>query len=127
MNKEDKIKEGQIQLDNTDHYKPIDQPMVLGTATKVEKVVEEMYKNRFIDKLTTQWLLQRQNPSNIPEFYTLTKLQKPKPVDRPIISGCCGPTEKISAFVDKLLQPLAQNQKSYIKDTTDFINFIENK
>ena len=27
MNKEDKIKE--IQLDNTDHYKPTDQPMVL--------------------------------------------------------------------------------------------------
>ena len=37
INIEDKIK-GQIQLDNTDHYKPIDQPMVLGTPTKVEKV-----------------------------------------------------------------------------------------
>ena len=47
------------------------------------------------------------------------------PVGRPIISGCEGPTERISSFVDHLLQPIAQKQKSYLKDTTDFINFIE--
>ena len=46
---------------------------------------------------------------------------------RPIISGCDGPTEKISAFVDKVIHPIAKIQKSYIKDTTDFINFIERK
>ena len=101
--------------------------MVVETATKVQKVVEEMYKNNFIDEITKKWLLQTQNPPRIPEFYTLTKIHKPKPVGRPIISGCGGPTEKISAFVDQLLQPLAQSQKSYIKDTTDFINFIESK
>ena len=27
--------------------------------------------------------------------------------------------------MDKLLQPIAQKQKSYVKDTTDFVNFIE--
>ena len=35
-------------------------------------------------------------------------------VGRPIISGC-----------DKLLQPIAQIQESYLKDTTHFIRFIE--
>ena len=58
-------------------------------------------------------------------FYTLTKIHKPTPVGRPIISGCDGPTEKLSFFVDKILQPIAQKQKSYLKDTTDFVNFIE--
>ena len=58
-------------------------------------------------------------------FYTLTKIHKPVRTGRPIISGCEGPTEKLSAFVDKLLQPIAQQQKSYLKDTTVFINFIE--
>ena len=84
MNKEDKIKEGQIQLDNTDHYKHIDQPMDLGTATKVEKVVAEMYKNRFIDEIIKQWLLQRQNPSNIPKvLYSAkdTEIQTDSPPD----------------------------------------------
>ena len=34
-----------------------------------------------------------------------------------IISGCERPTEKLSSFFDKLLQPIAQQQKSYLKDT----------
>ena len=65
------------------------------------------------------------DPPQIPVFYTLTKIHKPTPVGRPIISGCSGPTERISAFVDHLIQPIAQLQASYLKDTTDFINFIE--
>ena len=43
----------------------------------------------------------------------------------PIISGCDGPTERIPAFVDRLIQPTAQKQDSYLKDTTNFLNFIE--
>ena len=53
------------------------------------------------------------------------RIHKPTPVGRPIILGCNGPTEKVSCFVDKILQPIAQQQKSYLKDTTDFVNFIE--
>ena len=34
-------------------------------------------------------------------------------------------TERMSSFVDRLLQPIAQRQRSYIKDSTDFINFVE--
>ena len=41
-------------------------------------------------------------------------------------SSCGGPTERISSFLDLLLQPIAQKQESYIKDTMHFINFIEN-
>ncbi|XP_068716884.1 uncharacterized protein [Montipora capricornis] len=36
-------------------------------------------------------------------------------------TGCDGPSERISSFVDTLLQPIAQKQQSFIKDTTDFI------
>jgi len=34
-------------------------------------------------------------------------------------------TEKLSSFVYKLHQPIAQQQKSCLKDTTHFINFLE--
>ena len=54
------------------------------------------------------------------------KIHKPTPVDRPIVSGCGRPTEKLSSFVDKLLQAIVQQQKSYLKDITDFINYREN-
>ena len=36
------------------------------------------------------------------------------------------PTERNSSFVDSLLQPIAQKQESYTKDTKHFLNFIEN-
>ena len=53
------------------------------------------------------------------------KIHKSTPVGRPIISRCEGPTEKLSSFVNKLRQLIAQQQKSYLKDTTAFINFIK--
>ena len=58
-------------------------------------------------------------------LYPLTKFHKPNLVGRPIISGCDSPTEQISSFVDYLLQPIAKVQESYLKDITDFLNFIE--
>ena len=75
--------------------------------------------------MTNLWFSQTPNPPRTPVFYTLTKIHKPTPVGRPVISGCDGPTERLSAFVDKLLQPIAKEQESYLKDSTDFINFIE--
>ena len=76
--------------------------------------------------MTHKWLSLGQNPPQIPEFYTLTKIQKAIPVGRPIVSGSGGPTKRISSFVDSLLQPIAQKQEYNIKDTTHFINFIAN-
>ena len=83
------------------------------------------YQNNYIDEMTKKWFSQTSNPPRIPIFYTPTKIHKPNPVGRLIILGCEGPTERLSSFVDKLLQPIAQTQKSYLKDTTHFINFIE--
>ena len=89
--------------------------------------IQELYDGKYFYDKTLEWLQQTPNPLRIPELYTLTKIHKPTTVGRPIISGCDGPTERISAFVDKLLQPVAQLQKLYIKGTTDFINFMESK
>ena len=125
MNAQDKINEGQIQLDKEEHYKTLASPMVVDTHRKVEQLINDLYHGNHIDETTKKWLCQTPSPPRIPEFYTLTKIHKPTPVGRPIISGCDGPTEKLSSFVDKLLQPIAQQQKSYLKDTTDFVNFIE--
>ena len=62
--------------------------------------------------MTKKWLLQTPNPPRIPILHTLTKISKPNPVGRPIISGCDGPTEQIYSFLDTLLhdQLIAQKQ-----------------
>ena len=125
MDTENKINEGQTLLDNSKHYRPLDEPMVKETQYKVKQLIQELHENKNIDDMTKKWLSQTPSPPRIPIFYTLTKIHKPTPVGRPIISGCDGPTERISAFLDRLLQPIAQRQASYLKDSTDFINFIE--
>ena len=71
--------------------------------------------------MAEKWLFLTPNPPRIPVFYTLKTNLNP----RPIISGCDSPTERISSFVDHLLQLIAKVQKSYLKDTTDFLNFLE--
>ncbi|XP_068684512.1 uncharacterized protein [Montipora foliosa] len=126
MNKSNKIQEAEVQLENREHYKPLEAPMVNTTQTKVNQIIDKLHRGKHIDDMTKKWLAQTSSPPRIPVFYTLTKIHKPDPVGRPIIPGCDGPTEKISSFVDTLLQPIAQKQQSYIKDTTDFISFMEN-
>ena len=125
MNRTDKLNEGQVQIDDIHNYRPLDNPMVGTTAKKVHRLIQSLLQEGHIDDMTAKWLSLTPDPPRIPVFYTLTKIHKPTPVGRPIISGCDGPTERISAFVDHLIQPIAQKQASYLKDTTDFLNFIE--
>ena len=126
LNIEDKIKEGQTQLDNREHYRPLAvNPMLEEKNLRVQQLISDLYLENHIDEMTKTWLCQTRQPPSIPIFYILTKIHKPTPVGRPIISGCDGPTERLSSFVDKLLQPIAQQQKSYLKYTTHFINFLD--
>ena len=99
--------------------------MVAETNKRVEELINELYQGNYIDEITKKRLCQTPKLPRIPIFYTLTKIHKPTPVGRPIISGCDRPTERLYFFVDKLLGPIAQKQKSYLKDTTDFVNFLE--
>ena len=127
MDKQDKIQEGQFQINDLNNYRPLNNPMVTQTQIKVSRLISELHHGNYIDDMTRKWLLQTPTPPRIPEFYTLTKIHKPTLVGRPIISGCDGPTERTSSFVDTLLQHISKTQASYLKDTTDFINFVEIK
>ena len=121
-----KIDEGLQQLSNDKFYKPLSSPIVHSTARKAKELVNKLYRSGHIDLMTLKWLTIGLKQPRIPEFYTLTKIHKKTPVGRPIVSGSSGPTERISSFVDSLLQPIAIKQEFYMKDNTDFINFIEN-
>ena len=65
-----------------------------------------------IDEKTKECLLQAQKLPGILELYTLTKIHKPKLVGQPINSGYASPVERISAFIDQLLQLLAKSHNS---------------
>ena len=101
-------------------------PIVQDTARKLKELVNKLYRSGHIDLMTHKWLTISLKQPRTPEFYTLTKIHKKTPESRPIVSGSSGTTERISRLVDSLLQSIAIEQKSYIKNTSDFINFIEN-
>ena len=96
MNKADKIYEANVQLDNGMRYERLKAPMVKTIQEKVNDLINQLHQGENIGDMTMNWLLQSLNPPRIPIFYTLTKIHKPKLVGRPIISGCDGPTERIS-------------------------------
>ena len=129
MSKGSKINEGLASLNEKNNFQSLTQPMVETTTRKATQLIKSLLQEGHIDHMAghmaAKWLSSTPNPPRIPIFYTLTKIHKPTPYGRPIISGCDGPTERISAFVDRLIQPIAQKQDSYLKDTTDFLNFIE--
>ena len=125
FNKQDKLHEGQMQLDEKDNYKTLETPMVVETSQRVDRLINKLYQGNYIDKVTNKWLSLMPNPPRVSDFYTLTKIHKPKPVGSLIVSGYEGPKERISSFFDTLLQPIAKAQTSYLRDTKDFIDFIE--
>ena len=129
MNTKDKTEEGQVLLDDNNNYTPLTALMVEETTRKTRAIIDDLHQGNHIDTMTKKWLLQTVLTHRAYQFpvYTLTKIHKPTLPGRPIISGCDGPTERISSFLDHILQPIAQAKKSYLKDTTQFINFIEKR
>ena len=49
MNKTAKIKEAKEQLDNKDHYKPLETPMVKNTHERVNEIINHMHRGKHID------------------------------------------------------------------------------
>ena len=88
----------------------LNQSMVKNTTRKVKQLLKSLLQEGHIDDMTAKWLSLTPNPPRIPIFYTLTKIHKPIPVGRPIIPGCDGPTERMSAFIDRLIQSISQKQ-----------------
>ena len=79
--------------------RPLAVPMAEDTSRKAQQLITVLHN-------------EHHNPPRILVFYTLTKIHKPT-WETLRVSGL---TEKLSAFVAILLQPLVQQQKSYLKD-----------
>lgn len=97
-------------------------------TTSISKDINRYLKNchrlGLIDKTTLDACLPPEKPRT-QKFYMLRKMHKNPKKLRPIVSGCNGPTEHISSFIDTLLQPAMKATPSYIRDSKQFINLLE--
>ena len=64
------------------------------------------------------------NYSRTPVFYGLPKDHKPAIPLRPVISGCDGPTEKVSCLLERILKQLLQFVPTHLWNTQDFLQRI---
>ena len=94
------------------------------------KAINETVDKMHHAKLITDFQSEKMKEGNrMPCFYGLPKLHNPFstfPSLRPICSGSNSCTVRISEFADHFLKPIAQRSFSYVKDTTAFINKLEN-
>ena len=120
------VRDGLAHLSNDKVYEKLDTDPTKPLARAINQFVTEANKIGCIDDITKKYLLfQEAEMPRTQQMYFLKKIHKGPTEVRPICSGCGGPTERLSAVVDKVLQPFVPRIKSYIKDTGHFIRIIE--
>ena len=123
MNKSGYYKEALRQLNNTDNYIRENQNSTNTNEKIIESKLYDLVKTKDTTKKAAEKLVPKQ--SRTPYFYLLPKIHKPNNPGRPVISSSSSHTEKISAFVDDHIKPVAQQLSSYIQDTSDFLEKIK--
>ena len=119
----DYIAEAERQLKDQTFYRQLHfDPTAIHEARVCHQLKELMEKKLISDRLVSK-LSPKSTKS--PKLYLQPKLHKANIPGRPIINSINSPTSIISEYVDFCLQPFVLRLKSYIKDTTHFINKIE--
>ena len=111
-------------LDNTSNYKPLTYDPTKSIAREVRNVVQYLWVRHYIDETTTKFLLPHE-PTRTPIIYGQPKIHKTGHPLRPIVSGCDGPTDNLSKYVTHFIQPLAERLPTYLKDSKQFLSFLD--
>ena len=125
QNRQDYIQEGLRQLNDVNFYREVDSDLTHQHNQEIHDFVTHLQDTGDISLKCMQYLCIPR--PRTPQLYLLPKIHKNKfPVPgRPIVSANNSPTERISQLADYFLQPFVKSTKSYVRDTTDFINKIE--
>jgi peptide-methionine (R)-S-oxide reductase len=126
QNKIDYIAEGLKQLKDPKFYVEVDQDLTPNHNLQVKEFIQTLVHDQEISQECANYLFIEK--PRTPQLYLLPKIHKNKvpPPGRPIVSGNSSPTERLSQLADLFLQPLVASTPSYVRDTTDFINKIQN-
>ena len=120
------IRDGLAHLSDHTIYRKIDSDPTAPLAVGINNFVKYMHARGIIDNTTRDYLtFKTDSMPRTQQLYFLKKIHKNPIAVRPIVSGCGGPTERISQLVDLHLQPFVPKVKSYIRDSGHLINILE--
>ena len=116
------LREGLRQLSDESFYRHLDYDLTPVHEQEVNRIVQSLYSAKMISKRLKKYLWAEHCRTAV--FYMLPKIHKKNIPGRPIVSASSCATEKLSEFIDVLLNPLVTKTSSYVRDTSDFINKI---
>ncbi|KAK2863636.1 hypothetical protein Q5P01_003169 [Channa striata] len=134
MARDQYIFEVKRQLQDTNYYKPLTEPIYLKTIPVVHAIIDTLKdKNLLMGSKQSQYLKGDKEPRER-RFYILPKIHKDPtkwtvphelPPGRPIVSDCGSETYQTAEFIDYYLYPLSILHPSYVKDTYHFIDIVK--
>jgi hypothetical protein len=121
----DYLAEGYKQLSNKKYYQKMDRDLTADHAEQVNQFIDQMLTDGEIEVSVYNYLVSKEYRT--PNLYLLPKIHKGinPPPGRPILSANGCPTEKISQFVDHFLKEIATKHPAYVKDTTHFLQRLQ--
>jgi hypothetical protein len=111
------------QLTNRRHYEVLQSDPTARYTKEVKSFIRFCSRSNHIPDKEAKYLMAYQ--PKLATFYMLPKIHKTGNPGRPIVSACDCPTERISAYVDHHLRPLVEQSASYIRDSTHFLNKLQ--
>ena len=118
------ISDGLEHLSDVTIYSPVETDPTAQIAKAINKMVARMHDKGILDQVTKNFLTFREEPRTQLNYF-LKNIHKDPIAVRPIVSGCSGPTERVSKFIDFLLQPAVPLIKSYVRDSSQLIGLLE--
>ena len=120
------IRDGEQHLADSCIYEKINLDPTESLTEAVDQLVRQLHGKGVIDTVTKDYL--SFGTARVPrtqQLYFLKKIHKNPVAVRPIVSGCDGPTERVSELIDHILQPFVPEIKSYIRDSKQMIQTME--
>ena len=111
------------QLDNSLHYKPLQSDLTAKHLGPVEQWCSKWVQRGEISPEVASWIVNKKARPGI-SFGNIKTHKKNNPLR--LITSCCGTAiGNLSAFTEFHLRPLARKQPSFVRDTTDLLNRIQ--
>ncbi|XP_075697305.1 uncharacterized protein LOC142742645 [Rhinoderma darwinii] len=113
------------QLTDSNTYLKIPRDPISDIRHKINSIIDHHLDINTIDHKTHKFL---QNPFPItPVFYVLPKIHKSliNPPGRPIVASTDSISSPLAIFLEKILTPLIKKTKSFLLDTSHFLQIIK--
>ena len=135
MDLENYIFEANRQLNDSNYYRILDEPIYMNNIPGIRTILENVRKDGFINSEQLKFLSGPDKPRQR-IYYLLPKIHKDRakwtlkdkmPEGRPIVSDVESESYRVSQWMEHYLTPLAIKHETYLKNTYDFVEKIRGK